>query len=347
MATRFDAVIGQPINLTYHYYVGHTLSTPYLFEKVEIFRIREEYPYGSELVETIPSANIVETSTGKFAYTMSPVATPGMYYDKVTILPTAPSPVVFTVTASLNLSINPTNWVTDRFINIPTGYNIDGHSLADGDTVLLFGQIQPYQNGIFVYNATTEELTRHPSFDSASEFVLNDLIGISQGTRAGKKYRTSLVPTTLNTNPISYTLFADPIFTDQIVFEVFESDSSISGSAPSVVPVCRVYGQILKADGRPMVGCLVAANIGIFPARLSGSSYAIGQEVIRTATNNMGQFYIDIPQGLEVRFLIRDILLDTYVKIPDAPSVNLFSLSPMKEIGDLTTNDTVAAEANW
>jgi hypothetical protein len=347
MATRFDAVIGQPINLTYYYYVNNVLTTPYLFEKVEIFRVRQEPPYGAQLVETIPSANITETSTGKFSYVMSPVAIPGQYYDKITILPTAPSPVVFTVTASLNLSLNPANWLTDRFINIPNGYNIDGHHLADGDTVLLFGQIQPYQNGIFVYNATTKELTRHPSFDSPNEFVLNDLIGVSQGSRAGKKYRTALIPTTLNTDPIAYSLFADPVFTDQITFEVFPYDSSISGSAPSVVPVCRVYGQILQPDGKPMVGCLVTANISIFPARLNNTSYAIGQEVIRTATNNMGKFYIDIPRGLEVRFLIRDILLDTYVKIPDAPSVNLFSLSPMKDIGDLTTNDTTASEANW
>lgn len=347
MDTRFDAVIGQPINLTYNYYVNNALATPYLFEKVEIFKVRQEPPYGAQLVETIPSASIIETSTGKFSYVMSAVATPGQYFDKVTIIPAAPSPVVFTVTASLNLSINPANWLTDRFINIPVGYNVDGHLLADGDTVLLFGQIQPSQNGIFVYNASTEELTRHPSFDASGEFVLNDLIGVSQGTRAGRKYRTALTPSTLNTDPISYSLFADPVFTDQITFEVFSSDSSIGGSAPSVVPVCRVYGQILKPDGRPMIGCLVAANIGIFPAKLNGTAYAIGQEVIRTATNNMGQFYVDIPQGLEVRFLIRDILLDTYVKIPAAPSVNLFSLSPMREVGDLTTNDTTASEANW
>lgn len=347
MATRFDAVIGQPINLTYQYYVSNVLATPYLFEKVEIFKVRSEFPYGSELVETIPSSAITETSTGKFAYTMSPVTTAGQYYDRVTIQPSAPSAVAFSATISMNLAINPANWNVDRFINIPPGYNVDGYALQDGDSVLLFGQIDPARNGIFTYTEATEELTRHTSYDSSGEFVLNQLIGVLQGSRAGNKYRTSLVPTTLNTDPITYAPFADQVFVDQISFEVFSADSTISGSAPSIVPICRLYGQILKADGRPMIGCLVAVNIGVFPARLNGTDYAIGQEIIRASTNNTGQFYVDIPQGLEVRVLIRDILLDTYVKIPAQASVNLFSLSPMKDIGDMTTNDDVANQTNW
>lgn len=278
---------------------------------------------------------------------MSPVAIPGQYYDRVTILPSAPSPVAFTATVSLNLSLNPSNWVGTKFINIPVGYNADGHPLADGDTVFLFGQIDPEQNGIFLYTASTLELTRHPSYDSPGEFVLNQLIGVSQGSRANNKYRTSAVPTTLNTDPITYALFADPVFNDQIAFQVSQADPTISGLAPAVVPVCRVYGQILKPDGRPMAGVLIAANIGIFPARLNNADYAIGQEIIRATTNSMGQFFIDIPQGLEVRFMIRDILLDTYVKVPALPSANLFSLAAMKDIGDLTTNDETTSQSNW
>lgn len=347
MANRFNAVINEPLTLSYSYYENNILTNPHLVEKVELFKVDPLLPGVTSLIEVVPSGDITNPSTGVFNYTVGPVAEPGTYFDRITILPDPPATINFTATVSYNLSLDPANWDGTKHTDVPTQF--DGYTLQDGDVVLLFGQLNPEENGLFIYDLANEELTRDPSFDSAGEINKNDIIEVTEGSsRGGNKYRISVEPTTINTDPIRFQLYKDARFIDEIQFQVSEVDTTITGTVqPSVVPVCRVFGSVIYPNGQPVKGSPVVANAGRFPSRLNSTDYAISQQTKTTFTDPSGSFFIDIPQGLEVRFVIREILFDSYVKIPVADSVNLFSLSELREVGDVTNDVSTGEDVSW
>lgn len=139
------------------------------------------------------------------------------------------------------------------------------------------------------------------------------------------------------------------VFTASNYFTVYEQSLEYSGNAPVALTTnCRIYGQILKPDGTPQIGSIVIANVAKFPVLLNGSQFSLAQDPIKGMTNQLGQFYLDVPKNCELYFAIPDINLKRYVKTPGTNSADLFSLTDLVEIGDATSNDTSPiAQDSW
>ena len=87
-----------------------------------------------------------------------------------------------------------------------TGVNdvIDGVTLALGDRVLLAGQTDPTENGIWVVETT--QLSRAPDADEDHELNPGFHVDVLEGTAGkGKSYRlTSATPIEVGTDPIAF-----------------------------------------------------------------------------------------------------------------------------------------------
>ena len=138
------------------------------------------------------------------------------------------------------------------------------------------------------------------------------------------------------------------IVTDETAFDVRETDLSIDAvGTATLATTCRVFGQITDAATRPLGGSRVAANIARFPVLLNSFQLSLSQDPEIVFSNALGVFAMDLPRNAEIYITIPDINFSQYIKVPDADSANLFTISAIKEIGDATGNDTLLSEADW
>lgn len=82
----------------------------------------------------------------------------------------------------------------------------DGHTLTNGDRVLVWQQTTASQNGIYVFNGSGSALTRATDSDAWDELT-GTLVYVDQGTTYGDKrfYCTSNTGGTLGTTAVTYT----------------------------------------------------------------------------------------------------------------------------------------------
>jgi hypothetical protein len=107
-------------------------------------------------------------------------------------------------------------------INSP-GATIDGVTLSTGDRVLLMGQTDPKQNGIYVFNGASNPLTRAPDANTGSELT-GAVVIVLEGSYAGTTWRQVTV------NPV--------IGTDNIVWQQFGSSAPpASESSPGIIRI--------------------------------------------------------------------------------------------------------------
>ncbi len=87
--------------------------------------------------------------------------------------------------------------------------NIDGVSMANGDTVLIKDQTNPAQNGIYQFDAGGFE--RHTSYDTWNELLGMTLI-VSQGTvNANTTWQVNILPGgTIGTTPVPVKRYGTP-----------------------------------------------------------------------------------------------------------------------------------------
>jgi phage-related tail fiber protein len=84
--------------------------------------------------------------------------------------------------------------------------SIDDIELAHRDRVLLAGQINSIQNGIYVWNSITKKLTRAPDADSLYEVSGGMRVYVEQGTVNSQTYWTLTTPglITLGTSALTF-----------------------------------------------------------------------------------------------------------------------------------------------
>lgn len=82
-------------------------------------------------------------------------------------------------------------------LNSP-GTAIDGITLATNDRVLVRAQSQGRDNGLYIFNGSTNAMTRTTDADTALELE-SAVVTIDEGTQAGASYRQSTVNFTLGT----------------------------------------------------------------------------------------------------------------------------------------------------
>ena len=113
---------------------------------------------------------------------------------------------------------------------LENGDTAGGVTLATGDRILLNGQTNGAENGIYVVQASGQAL-RATDFDTATEVDSGDFIFVSAGTYANTGWVQTLKPATIGTDPISFTQFSgagtftagNGLTLDGTVFEIDES----------------------------------------------------------------------------------------------------------------------------
>lgn len=137
-------------------------------------------------------------------------------------------------------------------------------------------------------------------------------------------------------------------FAQEIYFTVYDADPLASGyPVNSVVPTCRVFGTLLDANGKPRQGSMVVANITKLPNNLLNTQYSFTQIPQITLTDSQGMFYLDVPQNIEMYIAIKDIAFRKYVQIPATDTALLWTIAPVQEIGDTTSNDVTNNQNTW
>ena len=107
-------------------------------------------------------------------------------------------------------------------INSP-GSSIDGVTLSVGDRVLLMGQTDPRENGIYTFNGASSPLTRALDANTGSELT-GAVVMVLEGSYAGTTWRQVTV------NPV--------IGTDNIVWQQFGSSAPpASESSPGIIRI--------------------------------------------------------------------------------------------------------------
>jgi len=88
--------------------------------------------------------------------------------------------------------------------DIKIGGVIQGITLADGDAVLLMGQTNAAENGLWVVGATTQ---RSPDMNESQKFN-NAIIYVVEGDLGGASYRCKTLNPIIDTDPIEFTVFS-------------------------------------------------------------------------------------------------------------------------------------------
>jgi hypothetical protein len=91
---------------------------------------------------------------------------------------------------------------TSANVNISSpGATIDGGPLSVGDRVLLMGQTDARQNGIYVFNGASSPMTRALDANTGSELT-GAVVMVLQGSYAGTTWRQTTVDPVIGTDPI-------------------------------------------------------------------------------------------------------------------------------------------------
>lgn len=90
------------------------------------------------------------------------------------------------------------------------GATIDGVTLAANDRVLLMGQTDPKENGIYIYNGPAVALTRSADANLSAE--LNEAVTtVKEGTYGGASFRQSTVDPVIGTDDIVWESFGSTV----------------------------------------------------------------------------------------------------------------------------------------
>ena len=92
---------------------------------------------------------------------------------------------------------------------------VDGISLSDKNRVLLVGQSNQSQNGIYAWSSSTSKLTRSEDADSIFEFSSGNKVYVEEGNTLGKS---------------SWTLITQGVITPGITALVFAKESRINAT---------------------------------------------------------------------------------------------------------------------
>lgn len=95
-------------------------------------------------------------------------------------------------------------------VNLATpGANLDGIAMNNGDRVLLYGQTNPVQNWIWIFNGAAVAMTRATDADGNSEVTAQAAVSVEEGTDANKTFRiTNTGAIIVGTTAITVAAFA-------------------------------------------------------------------------------------------------------------------------------------------
>lgn len=100
---------------------------------------------------------------------------------------------------------------TSSNINLASpGETLDGVTMAEGDRVLVRGQTDEEDNGIYVYNGSAVAMTRSADADTGASLTVA-VVSVSEGTDAGSSFRQTEIVATLDTDDVIWTTFGTTV----------------------------------------------------------------------------------------------------------------------------------------
>lgn len=146
-------------------------------------------------------------------------------------------------------------------VDLVTPGAIDGVTLSDGDRVLLMGQTDPAENGIYTFTGPAGNLIRSSDADSEDELRPGSITTVSEGAGQGNKTYVLITdgPLTLGTTPLSFTLANNntaPVYVAGDGIDIDAGSHAISalvatdgGLAASSSGLAAVAGDGITIDG--------------------------------------------------------------------------------------------------
>jgi hypothetical protein len=153
------------------------------------------------------------------------------------------------------------------------GATIDSVTLANGNRILLMGQTNGAENGIYVFNGATSALTRATDADQDSEVEPGAAVTVSEGTTNGNKTFVLITPgpITVGTTSLNWALLnagTSPVYTgsgsvditNHVVTAIAASNGGISVASGVGVVADPVGGVAVGTNG---VAAKIASNSGL------------------------------------------------------------------------------------
>jgi hypothetical protein len=110
----------------------------------------------------------------------------------------------------------------------------DGVTLANSDRLLLFGQTDASENGIYVYHASTQGITRADDANTAAE-IKAAFIPIEEGTYADTFFQLLTDDITLDTTPLVFQQFAPSVNLTAYAQKVGNQDIEITDFTKGII----------------------------------------------------------------------------------------------------------------
>lgn len=86
------------------------------------------------------------------------------------------------------------------------GSTLDGLNMVLNDRVLVAGQTDPTENGIYIWNGPATPMTRSADASNGAELI-SALVPVAEGTSAGTSWRQTAINITLGTTAIAFVAF--------------------------------------------------------------------------------------------------------------------------------------------
>lgn len=191
----------------------------------------------------------------------------------------------------------------------PTGF--DGVTLADGDRVLLLGQTNSSENGIYTFTNTSTALTRATDALVAEE-LKQAIVPVHEGTvHGGRVFRQTQTNFVVGTDPILFVSFGDaiPQASDTVAGKIeiatqVEVDSGTSQTLAITPFTLANYAELNKSystvigDGTtttfPITHNLQTENVVVSVRETAGTKTEVVAEIRYIDSNNITLIF-DVP----------------------------------------------------
>ena len=201
------------------------------------------------------------------------------------------------VLASLAVKVPAVRALSSNRADLSGAITVDGHVFQDGERLLLLGQTDPIENGVWDVN-TSSEWRRSADFDGNRDATDNTIIVADRSTGGPLMYVVvGTAPIIIGTDPITFELFFDPAASD---FVDIEAETIIAGDPGTEGGGITVHG--VTYDSALKVSDLGGVNLA--QSILHRHSTTIGPVIIAGRSNSNDASHALVTDGQALLWLI-------------------------------------------
>lgn len=201
------------------------------------------------------------------------------------------------VIASLAVKVPAVRALSSNRASLSGAITVDGHVFQNGERLLLLGQTNPIENGVWDVN-TTSEWQRSADFDGNRDVTDNTIIVVDRSTGGALMYVVEgTPPIIIGTDPITFSLFFDPSAADFVNLEaetIIAGDPGTEGGGITVHGV--TYNSVLKVSD--LGGVNIAQSI------LHRHSTTLGPLIVGGRSNSNDETHTLVTDGQALLWLV-------------------------------------------